>query len=377
MNDSGTAIAGTRAIVNTGSGTGYHEGSWMWKLNSIYYLVYAFQPNNTGNEIIAYSTASNAQGPWTYRGQICDRNASEWTIHSGCCFYNNKWYFFWHDITSLGGNLFGWKRCSAIEYMTINGTTITPMAKTLRGVGIASAAADTIQVDRYSSATGTIALTSIAYNAGGSEAPGWYLSGIANNASVQYNDVDFTPTAGNVISTVVARVASSNANGTIQVRLGSATGTLLGTIPIPNTGSLTNWQTTPVLTLTTKPPIGVQNLVLVFGASATGTYNVNWVKFGQVPGTLIKTGADYSGQSGFEFQRTDKNTFTIYCANEAANTEIRLFNVNGREMANALRTVVNGRNNLSVYLNENRIASGVYIVSIKNGTRALQVPFTY
>ena len=373
----GSKVVITSTAVSPGFPTGYKEGSWIEKRNGAYYMIFAFQPNNSGNEIIAYATAANILGPWTYKGQILDRNPNEWTIHSGSCNFNGKWYLVYHN-TTFGGSIFGSERCSAIEYLTFNSDgTIAPITKTLRGVGIPSAAIDTIQVDRYSSVSGTIATTAIPYNAGESEQTGWYLSGIANNSSVQYNDVDFTPTAGNAIGTVAARVASTNANGTIQVRTGSATGALLGTIPVPNTGALTTWQTTPALTLATQPATGVQNLVLVFSASATGTFNVNWVKFGEVPLTSIRIGDAYIGPSGFAFQRINKNTFTVDCAQEATPAEIRIFNVNGREMAHAVKSASSVKNRMTVDLDAQHFSPGSYILSIKNHGRASQISFIY
>jgi arabinoxylan arabinofuranohydrolase len=292
MDDSGTAVTGsiTNDVVNTGAGSGYKEGAWMWKRNSLYYLVFAFHPNNFGNEVIAYSMASNRAGPWTYKGQIMERNANEFTIHSGVCELNGKWYFFWHG-TTFDGSIFGSERCSGIEYMTYNDDgTLKPMYKTCRGVGMPNAISDTIQIDRYSSIC-KASSTAIPYDAKGTEKTGWYISGIADNSWVQYNDVDFTPDAGNEIGSVVARVSSTNANGSIEMRLGSYTGTLLGTISVPNTKSLTTWQTTnPATLLSTKPPAGVYNLCCVFKASASGTYQVNWIKFEQMPVTAIGRG---------------------------------------------------------------------------------------
>jgi hypothetical protein len=376
MNDSGTAIAGTRAIVNTGAGTGYKEGSWMWKLNSIYYLVYAFTPSNSGNEIIAYSTASSSQGPWTYRGQICPRNSGEWTIHSGCCFFNNQWYFFYHNV-DFGGSILAGKRCTALEYMTISGTTITPMAKTLRGVGVASAATDTLQVDRYSSAAGTISTTAIAYNAGGSEPAGWYLSGIGNAASVEYDSVDFTPTPGNKIGTVRARVSSANATSSIDVHRGSSTGTLLGTIAIPNTGGLSTWTTTTATALTVTPPTGHQNITLVFKCAAANTFQVNWIQFGQVPTTSMKLNNHYFDQTGFSCKRINENTFQAACPDRAYSSEIRLFTSTGREIANALRASLSAQGEMLIRVEKNRISSGAYILSVKNGPRTFRVPFAF
>ena len=124
MNDSGTAVDSTgtglygyigNCVVPTGSGAGYHEASWMFKRNGFYFLLYAFTASGQPREIIAYSTAHNVAGPWTYKGQIFPMNASEGTIHEGVCNFKGQYYLFWHNIT-YGGELFGDRRCAAIEY---------------------------------------------------------------------------------------------------------------------------------------------------------------------------------------------------------------------------------------------------------------------
>ena len=59
---------------------------------------------------------------------------------------------------------------------------INVMTQPYRGVGIAIAASDTIQLDRYTSATG-LGTTAIPYGSAGTEGIGWYLSNITNNAT--------------------------------------------------------------------------------------------------------------------------------------------------------------------------------------------------
>ncbi|GAB3942888.1 hypothetical protein GCM10027614_30710 [Micromonospora vulcania] len=78
---------------------------------------------------------------------------------------------------------------------------------------------------------------------------------------------------GNVTS-FSARVSSAGAGGTIQVRAGSATGTVLGSATVPVTGG---WETfTNVTGAITNPPTGTTTLYLTFAGSGTGAlYDVD------------------------------------------------------------------------------------------------------
>ncbi|HXH10130.1 MAG TPA: carbohydrate-binding protein [Alphaproteobacteria bacterium] len=63
------------------------------------------------------------------------------------------------------------------------------------------------------------------------------------------------------------RVASGNKGGTITFRLGSATGTTVGTINVPNTGGWTSWTT---LSTTLNSTTGSQLLYITFSNPTTG-----------------------------------------------------------------------------------------------------------
>ncbi|MFY1670320.1 PQQ-dependent sugar dehydrogenase [Plantactinospora sp. WMMB334] len=74
-----------------------------------------------------------------------------------------------------------------------------------------------------------------------------------------------------------ARVSSGGPGGTIQVRAGSATGTLLGSVAVPNTGS---WDTfTTVSTTLANQPSGPTTLHLVFTGGAGNLFDVDSFTF--------------------------------------------------------------------------------------------------
>ncbi|MEV6986637.1 carbohydrate-binding protein [Sphaerisporangium sp. NPDC051017] len=83
--------------------------------------------------------------------------------------------------------------------------------------------------------------------------------------------ISFTPyNVSNAVS-ITARVSSGGAGGTLEVRAGSATGTLLGSATVPNTGGWENF--VDVTANLTNKPAGVTTLYLVF-KGVTGQGNL-------------------------------------------------------------------------------------------------------
>ena len=73
-----------------------------------------------------------------------------------------------------------------------------------------------------------------------------------------------------------ARVASATAGGKIEIRLDSATGTLIGTLAVPSTGG---WQTYITKACPITGATGIHDLYLVFTGGAGYLLNINWFKF--------------------------------------------------------------------------------------------------
>lgn len=82
----------------------YIEGPWLHKRNDIYYITYASHVGVSGSERIAYATASNMQGPWTYEGILTGNAKNSFTIHPAIAEFKGQWYLFYHnaDLTING-----------------------------------------------------------------------------------------------------------------------------------------------------------------------------------------------------------------------------------------------------------------------------------
>ncbi|WP_238008226.1 PQQ-dependent sugar dehydrogenase [Dactylosporangium sp. AC04546] len=100
--------------------------------------------------------------------------------------------------------------------------------------------------------------------------------------------ISYSPYLLNNATQFTARVASAGAGGTIEVRAGSPTGTLLGTATVPNTGS---WETyTNVSANISGAPSSATTLYLVFKGGAGNLFDVDAFTFatgGTNPGTPV------------------------------------------------------------------------------------------
>lgn len=92
---------------------GYEEGPWVYKRGNIYYMEYA-----AGGvpEHMAYSTAENIAGPWTYRGRIMDEAINSFTIHGGSIEFKGRHFMFYHDGRLPNGG--GFRRSTCVEEFT-------------------------------------------------------------------------------------------------------------------------------------------------------------------------------------------------------------------------------------------------------------------
>lgn len=182
-------------------------------------------------------------------------------------------------------------------------------------------------------------------DSGGGNNIGW----IEDSDWIVFNNVNF----GSGANKVNARVATNTAGGTIELRLDSVSGSLIGTVPVTSTGGWQNW-----VTKTANVSVdGTHNLYLVFkGSAAGGLFNVNWLQFSNdnnpglpaAPQNLSSTGKTTSsislswtastGAEGYEILRngnllttTTGNTFTDngLSAGTAYTYSVRAFNSAG------------------------------------------------
>ncbi|MFC5528198.1 family 43 glycosylhydrolase [Cohnella yongneupensis] len=80
----------------------FHEASWVFKREGLYYMMYA--DNHNGGNQMRYATSDNPLGPWTNRGVLLDPVKNSGTSHGSIVQYKGNWYLFYHnaEISSNG-----------------------------------------------------------------------------------------------------------------------------------------------------------------------------------------------------------------------------------------------------------------------------------
>lgn len=121
-------------------------------------------------------------------------------------------------------------------------------------------------------------MSAVNYNAqsgtqiGDADEGGRYVGWIENGDYIRFDGVDF----GTGAVGVKARVSSNNDGGKIEIREGSLTGKILGTIPVANTGG---WQEFKNVTASVLAAAGTKTIYFKFTGGTGYLMNVKWFLF--------------------------------------------------------------------------------------------------
>ncbi|PIM66924.1 glycoside hydrolase [Streptomyces sp. JV178] len=256
-----TAGFGTRT-GDANRPTLYEEGPWVYKRNGLYYVVYAAK---CCQEFIAYSTAPSPIGPWTYRGTVMPAQGNSFTNHAGIVDFKGGSYFFYHNGALPGGG--GFTRSVAVEKFSYNADgSIPTINMTSTGAPQVGTLDPYVRQEAETIAWGSGIETE--WNSEGGMDVGW----IENGDYIKVKGVAF----GAGASSFAARVASATSGGTVEVRLDSPNGSIVGRCGVPNTGGWQSWTTVncPVSGVT-----GTRDLYLTFSGGSGFLFNVNWWQF--------------------------------------------------------------------------------------------------
>ncbi len=241
----------------------YTEGPWLYKRNNIYYMIYAASgiPEN-----IAYSTAPSAEGPWTFQGFIMERAPHlAFTNHPGIIDYKGNSYFFYHTQELSGGE--GFKRSVSVEQFDFNEDGSIPLITPTKN-GVEEAVSNLNPFQKNEAET-------IAWSEGVKtykNGTGIYVGNISDGDYIKVRDVDFDKGA----KSFEFNVASDSEGGSMEIRLGSTDGTLLGVCDVKNTGGWQNWTVKSCKIDSTK---GIHDLYFVFSGDTEKLFNFDWWRF--------------------------------------------------------------------------------------------------
>ncbi|KAK1230577.1 hypothetical protein PQX77_006314 [Marasmius sp. AFHP31] len=257
-----TAGFGTRT-GNPQRPTTFEEAPWLYKRNGLYYMIYAA---NFPPEDIRYSTGPSATGPWTYRGLIMASAGTSNTNHPGIVDYKNNSYFVYHNSALPGGS--SYTRSVAVERFVYNSDGSIPI------INMTSAGPPQLgTLNPYvRQEAETIAFSSGLHTEVCSEGT-LNVWSINNGDWIKVKGVGF----GNGAKSFTARVSSAASGGKIELRLGSSSGTLIGTCTVPGTGG---WQSWTTVTCPVSGATGTQDLFFRFtGGGTADLFNFNWWQF--------------------------------------------------------------------------------------------------
>lgn len=79
----------------------FHEATWVFKRNGIYYLTYS--DNQPQNNRLCYAMSSSPLGPWEYKGVYLEPTGCD-TSHGSVVCFKDEWYAFYHccDVSGRG-----------------------------------------------------------------------------------------------------------------------------------------------------------------------------------------------------------------------------------------------------------------------------------
>ena len=224
-----TSLAGTPVTIDAPY---VFEDSGINKIGGKYYYSYCSNWNTSGSRYstaaIEYMVSDSPTGPYTYAGELFKNPGvffGTWgNNHHSLFEFKGNYYLAYHaralETAQIGKSL-GY-RSTQIDKLTIRNGVISPLTATMKGVS------QTTYVNPYQ----TVQAETMANQAG------IQVSGTGNTEITGISSGDWTCVKGvsfqKGASSIQARV-HSNSEGQIRVYSGSPSGTLLGTIIVPNT----------------------------------------------------------------------------------------------------------------------------------------------
>jgi hypothetical protein len=106
----------------------FHEGTWVFKRNNLYYLTYA--DNSPDFNQLEYAVATNVMGPWTSKGVYLGSTGCS-TSQGSVVEFHGQWYQFYHN-QSISDN--GCLRSICVDALNFDANgDILPVVQTITG----------------------------------------------------------------------------------------------------------------------------------------------------------------------------------------------------------------------------------------------------
>ncbi len=278
LNEDMTSLGGQIQNFNLSlpSGTRYGEGPWIYKHDSLYYLVFASFVDGFGGESISYCTGPTVTGPWTFRGNIHE-GSNCFTTHGGIIDYKGHSYSFYHMNGLPGGGTFN--RSAACEEFTYGSDGSIPALKSTR-----TGPQQIELLNPYQRVEAETMSWSSGIKTEKIEAGTLAIGFIENGDYTKISGVDF---GENGASQFTASVSSNGSGGNIELHLDSTTGPVVGKATVPVTGGWQEWET---VTCDVAGASGTHDLYLVFSGGDSYLFNVDYWEFTEIGGASVLPG---------------------------------------------------------------------------------------
>lgn len=261
--------------------TNSFEASYITKYKGTYYLSYS------GADLtIKYATSTSPTGPWSYKGIVlANPNINGQNInannnnHHGFAGFKGKWYAAYHDrraaIAKNDADA-AFHRSVSIDELQYNADgTFKSLVFTNSGPTQVGTFNPYDSISAVTSSLSNSIKTQSLAPSGNSPGPNLLIplpSG-SNGSWLRLTNVNFGTAA---TLTFWVNAASTNANNKVEIRTGSATGTLAGTCSLPSTGSMSTFVSTECAVT------GLSGVVAQLYLKFTGTDNsaaLKWWRF--------------------------------------------------------------------------------------------------
>ena len=266
----------------------FFEASLMHKYNGTYYYSYADNyEDSTPSSLIVYHTAPSPTGPFTYQGVAVYQPPVNYGNNNHHTFFTfqGQWYCVYHNRyqATIDGVSTTEHRNICLDRLYYNPDgTIQPLIHTQDGLPQLKYLNPFVRVEGETLAQQSGIRTQVCSEGG------MNVTAVDNGDWICLRGVDFGSGAGSFL----ARTASTKNGVSIELRLDSLTGTLIGTCSVPKTGGPQTWTTT---CCNVSGASGVHDLYLKFvGPAEEDLLNLNWWQFQAEPLTMTSVTLDPS-----------------------------------------------------------------------------------
>ena len=255
-----TSTVGSATPMGT---TNFFEASYMHKRNGIYYYTYSSQPTST---ILCDTNSNPTNGfihlPYVLKAPVNFNNNNQSSFFT----YQGNWYCAYHNRYESDKNGISTGRMrnlclDAVNY-NANGTMQTVVCTTNGLPQLKYLNPYTrVEAETMAQASG---IQTEPCSAGGMD-----VGPVTNNCWIKLKGVDF----GSGSSLFCARVASAGSGGSIELRLDTLAGPLVGTCAVTPTGG---WQTWVRAQCSISDAVGVHDLYIKFVGGSGNLFSFNW-----------------------------------------------------------------------------------------------------